>query len=70
MYYDDHAPPHFHAVMGGWEIKVAIADPVVVDGKGPQSMIRRVLVWAKQHRAALALNWVRCQSGQKAEWIS
>ena len=29
MYYDDHNPPHFHAIYSGAEIEVGI-DPVVV----------------------------------------
>jgi len=25
MYYDDHPPPHFHAIYGEYEAKIAIA---------------------------------------------
>ena len=28
MYYNDHAPPHFHAKYGAFEITVRIADGV------------------------------------------
>lgn len=29
MYYDDHPPPHFHAIYGEQEVQVGI-DPIVV----------------------------------------
>ncbi|MHB8659658.1 MAG: DUF4160 domain-containing protein [Solirubrobacteraceae bacterium] len=35
MYFADHAPPHIHAVYGGEEAVVAIADGVVLHGAIP-----------------------------------
>jgi hypothetical protein len=35
MYFADHAPPHFHALYGGEEAVVAIADGSVLRGGIP-----------------------------------
>ena len=40
MYYNDHAPPHFHAIYGEYEAKIAIDIFKTLDGKLP----RRALV--------------------------
>jgi hypothetical protein len=63
MYYNDHDPPHFHAIRGGVEFRVRIADLTVLPGDGgPPAMERTVLAWAAQHQAALALCWARAHS--------
>jgi len=35
MYYNDHAPPHFHAKYGDFEIRVEIESGVIMSGKFP-----------------------------------
>ena len=42
MFYKDHAPPHFHAIYGEYEITVEI-DSVVVNGRFPKRALRLVL---------------------------
>ena len=37
MYWDDHAPPHFHAKYGGYEIMVNI-NTGVFEGKLPSAL--------------------------------
>jgi hypothetical protein len=69
MFYDDHIPPHFHAVIGGDEMLVAIATLDVIRGSLPPASQRRVLTWARQHQAQLALNWVKCQGAEPPERI-
>ena len=44
MYYNDHAPPHFHARYGGFEITVRIADELV-EGRFPRRALGHVLEW-------------------------
>ena len=44
MYYNDHAPPHFHAKYGAFEITVRIADGFV-EGQFPQRALNLVLEW-------------------------
>lgn len=56
MYYDDHAPPHFHAKHGGHRIKVYL-DSGVVEGRFPRRSLRLVLEWYHLHRAELLEDW-------------
>lgn len=69
MFFDDHIPPHFHATIGGQEVLIAITTLEVIRGALPPANQRRVLDWAGRHRAELALNWIKCQSGQLPEKI-
>jgi hypothetical protein len=56
MYYNDHAPPHFHAKYGPFEITVGIADGVVA-GRFPRRALNLVLEWYSLHQAELLANW-------------
>ncbi|MCB1054135.1 MAG: DUF4160 domain-containing protein [Acidobacteria bacterium] len=56
MYYNDHAPPHFHAKYGAYEVVVRIDDGVV-DGRFPRRALNLVLEWYDLHRSELAENW-------------
>jgi hypothetical protein len=42
MFYDDHAPPHFHAIIGGEEALIAIRSLDVIRGSLPPANLRRV----------------------------
>ena len=44
MYWDDHAPPHFHAKYGEYEVTVNI-NTGVVEGKFPKRALKHVLEW-------------------------
>lgn len=39
MYYNDHAPPHFHAKHGGFEAVIGIASGEVIDGELPPRVL-------------------------------
>jgi hypothetical protein len=69
MFYNDHAPAHFHATLAGEEALIAIAHLDVIRGALPTSRLRRVLAWARENQDALALNWIRCQEDQAPERI-
>ena len=56
MYYQDHAPPHFHAVYGDYEITVDIATGVV-SGRFPRRALNAVLEWYSDRQDELAANW-------------
>lgn len=65
IYYNDHDPPHFHAIRGGTEFRVRIADLMIFPGEGgPPAMERTVLDWAARWHTELALCWVRARSAQ------
>ena len=52
MYYSEHAPPHFHAEYGEFEITVEIHTGVVT-GK-LRAALHLVLEWYSLHKAELA----------------
>lgn len=60
MYWDDHAPPHFHARYGEHEALINIRTLEILRGSLPGRAMGLTLEWAAMHRAALAANWVRC----------
>lgn len=59
MYFDDHAPPHFHARYGGQEALIVIATGDVYAGSLPGRALRLVREWLEQHRDELAHNFDR-----------
>ena len=60
MYYDDHPPPHFHAIYGEHEAKIGIETLEIIEGKLPRRALGLVH-WAELHREELRDNWVRGQ---------
>ena len=56
MYYNEHAPPHFHAKYGSFEITVSIADGFV-EGAFPRRALRLVLEWYSLHGPELLEDW-------------
>lgn len=62
MYHRDHAPPHFHAKYGTYEITVEV-ESGVVEGTFPRRALGAVLDWYVEHIPELRDNWNRAQSG-------
>ena len=56
MYIREHAPPHFHAEYGEYEITVDINSGVVT-GKFPRRALTAVLEWYLLHKGELMANW-------------
>jgi hypothetical protein len=46
MYFDDHPPPHFHAIYGKEEIQVAINPIIILRGRLPRRAESMVVEWA------------------------
>lgn len=63
LYYNDHNPPHFHALYGEHETKVTIETLSILEGKLPQRAWRLVLEWASLHRLELEENWNNARDG-------
>lgn len=55
MFYNDHAPPHFHAVYGEYELLVSIS-PIIMQGHAPSRVRSMVLEWAALHQQELLDN--------------
>jgi hypothetical protein len=57
MYYDDHAPPHFHAYYGEHAAIIEIATLRLREGRLPRRALALVLEWAAEHRQELERDW-------------
>jgi hypothetical protein len=70
MFFDDHAPPHFHAQYNEHTAIIAIDSLEVLDGKLPRRALGLVLDWAELHRAELTKDWNLCQSKHPPQKIA
>jgi hypothetical protein len=57
MYYEDHPPPHFHAIYGEFEAVIGIQSEEVLQGSLPRRARNLVLDWVELHRQELLDNW-------------
>jgi len=64
MYWNDHAPPHFHAYHGEDEAMIQINPVQLYMGALPRKVLKRVLEWAALHAPELDANWQLAQTGQ------
>lgn len=64
MYYNDHAPPHFHAEYGEHEIVIGLTPIAVLAGDVPVRVRSMVVEWAALHQQELLDNWERCRNAQ------
>ena len=69
MYFDDHPPPHFHAIYGNEEMQISIYPIVILNGRLPRRALSMVLEWAALHQRELMHNWQRLQENQATERI-
>lgn len=69
MFWNDHAPPHFHAVYAEHEALIDIRTLDVIDGQLPRRALVLVLEWAQEHRAALMEDWELCARKQSPKKI-
>ena len=68
MYYNDHAPPHFHVRYGSQRALVAIESLSVLEGKLSPRALGLVMEWASSHQDDLIEDWklARAQAPLKA----
>ena len=64
MFYDDHAPPHFHASYAEHEVLITIETLAVLRGQVPRRAHALILEWAALHRAELEADWELARSQQ------
>jgi hypothetical protein len=69
MYYDDHAPPHFHAIYGNAAAQVTIDTLEILHGSLPKRALALVLEWAALHRDELRTDWRRAEEHQQLQSI-
>jgi len=63
MYFNDHAPPHFHAVYQGQEAQISIESLEILRGSLPRRALALVLEWAVLHRNELRQDWEKARLG-------
>lgn len=56
MYYDEHNPPHFHAIYSDAEAQIGISPISLLRGKLPHRAIAMVIEWAAEHQQELQDN--------------
>jgi hypothetical protein len=64
MYYNDHAPPHFHAKYGESEVTVRIDDGEILDGFLSARAKRLVEEWRILRQEELMQDWLRARARQ------
>ena len=64
MYFDEHNPPHFHAIYQEYEAEISINGFKVLNGNLPPRALGLVTEWANIHRTELTDNWDRIQEKQ------
>lgn len=64
MYFDDHAPPHFHAVYGEFQAVIEIEALAVIAGQLPPRALGLVVEWAAIRRRQLLDAWQRAHRGE------
>jgi len=70
MFYEDHHPPHFHAIYGDREAVLVVGSLEVLNGALPIRASRLVKEWARRHRDELLANWERARSHLPLEKIA
>jgi hypothetical protein len=70
MFWNEHAPPHFHATYGEYKATVDIRDMQIIEGKLPRRAAQLVLDWAELHQAELLEDWELCETKQHPNEIA
>lgn len=61
MFFNEHAPPHFHAQYGEHKAVIAIQSLEVLEGKLPRRALELALDWAELHQSELLEDWALCR---------
>lgn len=64
MFWQDHAPPHFHALYAEHEALIDLRDLRVMRGSLPRRAMVLVSEWAAEHRDELMEDWNLCSRMQ------
>jgi hypothetical protein len=61
MFFNDHAPPHFHARYGEFEATIEIGTLAIIEGQLPRVALNLVQEWAMIQREELLEDWRLCR---------
>ena len=62
MFFEDHDPPHVHAIYSGAKALVSISDGEIIRGRLPRRQANLVRDWVKLRHAELMGNWHHAQT--------
>jgi hypothetical protein len=60
MFWNDHAPPHFHASYGHFKGIIDIKLLQMIEGDLPRRALNLIIDWAELHQAELFADWELC----------
>ena len=69
MFWQEHAPPHFHALYGEFEALIDIRTLEVIRGYLPGRALSLVKEWATLHENELMEDWTLCETRQRPRKI-
>ncbi len=70
IFFNDHDPPHFHAVYGEYEALIEIESLAIYRGGLPGRALALVQEWAAIHREELRKDWELARSGRSLDPIA
>jgi hypothetical protein len=65
MFWQEHGPPHFHALYGEFEALIDIRSLDVLRGSLPRRALSLVKEWATLHQEELMEDWSLCETKQR-----
>jgi len=65
MFFNEHAPPHFHAQYGEYKASINIQSLELIEGKLPRRALNLILDWAELHQSELLNDWELCEQHQQ-----
>jgi len=70
MFFNDHAPPHFHAEYGEFKAVVNIQELTIMEGSLPRRAQQLVLDGAELHQQELLEDWHLCMAKEQPRPIA
>ena len=70
MFFNDHNPPHFHAVYAEYEGTVDINKLELIGGSLPPRVLGLVIEWTALHKKELLDNWNKARNQKPLDQIA
>jgi len=61
LYFKDHNPPHFHAIISEYDAMIEIKTQTILQGNLPTNKKKKILQWAKSNESTLMAIWKKLQ---------
>lgn len=69
MFFNEHAPPHFHVEYAEYKASVNIQTLEIIEGNLSRRAQELVLDWAELHQKELLEDWELCRQHQEPKRI-